>query len=208
MTNNNPAYGRFITLEGGEGAGKSTQIKLLAARLENAGKKILITREPGGTKGAEAIRELLVKGDDYKWDSLSQTLLLFSARRDHIKKIILPAMKSGTWVICDRFYDSTFAYQGAALGLDDSVIAKIKELAIGDIVPDKTFILDVPVELGLSRVTVEQHYERLGHDFHAKLRQGFLDLEKKYPQRIIVINAQQDVAKVENDIWENLKSFL
>lgn len=185
--------GTFITLEGGEGAGKTTQQKRLAAALEAAGKKVVLTREPGGSAGAEVIRDLLVKGETNRWDALTEAMLLFAARRDHVHKVIEPALSAGAWVISDRFYDSTYAYQGYGLGLDMKVIDKLRELAIGSFAPDITFILDIPVDVGLARVAAEQRYERMGRDFHERMRAGFLEIAKKETARVKVVDACQDI---------------
>ena len=143
--------GRFITLEGGEGAGKSTQAKRLAAALEARGISTVITREPGGSPGAEDIRKLLVQGETGRWVPLTETLLLYAARADHVARTIKPALAQGQWVICDRFADSSYAYQGAAAGLDRETIRRIESVAIGDFKPDFTLILDLPSEEGLKR---------------------------------------------------------
>ncbi|MBY0429416.1 MAG: dTMP kinase [Alphaproteobacteria bacterium] len=205
MTNKN---GRFITLEGGEGAGKTTQITRLKTRLENAGKKVITTREPGGSAGAEAIRKLLVEGDTHRWDSMTEALLLFAARRDHVEKVILPALQKGEWVISDRFYDSSVAYQGYGQGLPLATLDSLRKLSIGDLKPDMTFILDLPVEVGLKRAAVEQRYERMGIPFHEKLRAGFLEIAKAEPARVKVIDASGVVEAVENAIYQHISAFI
>lgn len=198
-------HGTFITLEGGEGAGKTTQQKRLAAALEAAGKKVVLTREPGGSAGAEAIRDLLVKGETNRWDALTEAMLLFAARRDHVQKVIEPALQSGAWVICDRFFDSTYAYQGYGLGLDLKVIDALRAVSIGSFAPDVTFIFDIPVEIGLARAAAEQRYERMGKDFHERMRAGFLDIAKKESKRVKVIDATQEIKKISDVLVENLK---
>lgn len=205
MTNKNAC---FITLEGGEGAGKTTQIVRLKARLEAAGKKVVTTREPGGSAGAEAIRKLLVEGDTHRWDSMTEALLLFAARRDHVEKVILPAIRKGEWVISDRFYDSSVAYQGYGQGLPLATLNSLRKLSIGDLKPDITFILDLPVDVGLKRAAVEQRYERMGIPFHEKLRAGFLEIAKAEPARVKVIDASGAVEAVENAIYQHISAFI
>lgn len=200
--------GLFITLEGGEGAGKTTQIQRLKMRLQDMGKTVSVTREPGGSMGAEAIRKLLVEGETHKWDALTETLLLFAARRDHLEKTIQPALDQGEWVLCDRFFDSTYAYQGYGLGLPLDVIDTIRTAAIGAFKPYLTFLLDVPVETGLARVTVQQRYERMDTLFHNNMRHGFLELAQKNSQRIVVIDASQPADMVEQAMWDVIKKRL
>ncbi|MGE0658203.1 MAG: dTMP kinase [Reyranellaceae bacterium] len=187
------ARGRFITIEGGEGAGKSTQIRLLGDWLRERGISVLTTREPGGSPGAEAIRGLLVQGDADRWDGLTEALLHFAARRDHLVKTIWPALDRGEWVISDRFADSTKAYQGYGHGLDLQVIDGLYQMAVGPFRPDLTLILDIPVEHGLARAARragrETRYESMDVDFHRRLRQGFLEIARTEPRRCMVIDA-------------------
>ena len=191
--------GRFITLEGGEGAGKSTQIRLLQGVLENAGHKVLTTREPGGSPGGEAIRDLLVKGDT-AWEPLTEALLNYAARHEHLEKVILPALNEGTWVLCDRFADSTMAYQGYGHAMNREVIRRLHRLVVDDVMPDLTLIFDMPVDEGLKRAVArgdgEDRYERMGKDFHERLREGFLEIAKKDPARCFVIDATGDIDTV------------
>ena len=195
------ARGRFITIEGGEGAGKSTQIKLLAAWLQERGISVLATREPGGSPGAEAIRALLVEGDAGKWDGLTEALLHFAARRDHLVRTVWPALDRGDWVISDRFADSTKAYQGYGHGLDSQFIDRLYEMVVGASKPDLTVILDLPVETGLERAArragQETRYESMDLDFHRRLRQGFLDIARADPARCAVIDAQGTTEAVQ-----------
>ncbi len=185
--------GRFITLEGGEGAGKTTQVALLRAALRGAGIDTLATREPGGAPGAEAIRPLLVHGAPGRWDAVGETLLHYAARRDHLVTTVRPALQAGTWVISDRFADSTMAYQGFGLGLGAELIAALDEAVVGDTRPDLTLMLDLPVEAGLRRAAARhddaQRYERMDLDFHRRVRQGFLDIARRDPGRCVVIDA-------------------
>jgi len=168
--------GRFITLEGGEGAGKSTQIKRLTARLAARGIEAVATREPGGTPGAEAIRSLLVTGDVARWDAVTETLLHYAARREHVEKTVRPALARGAWVISDRFADSTMAYQGHAGAVGAARVAALHKLVLGDFQPDLTLILDLPVQVGLARAKaragIEDRYERMGLAFHEALRKA------------------------------------
>ena len=172
--------GRFITLEGGEGAGKSTQARRLASWIRGAFEvEVVVTREPGGAPGAEAIRMLLVDGEPDRWDSGTEVLLHFAARREHVLKTIRPALEEGRWVISDRFTDSTRAYQGLVQGAGLEFVEEIGCLAVGDTVPDLTFILDLPVDEGLLRAARRggtNRYERMGRAFHERLRGTFLDI--------------------------------
>ena len=185
--------GRFITLEGGEGTGKSTQIKRLTAALEARGIKVLATREPGGSPGAEEIRKLMVEGEPGRWNAITETLLAYAARADHVARTIGPALAAGQWVISDRFSDSTFAYQGVGRGLDRETIRRIDSAVLDDFSPDLTLVLDLDVPTGLARALArsgaETRFEKFGPDFHEKLRQAFLDIARRYPDRCRVIAA-------------------
>ncbi|MBA4208120.1 MAG: dTMP kinase [Parvibaculum sp.] len=207
------ARGRFITLEGGEGAGKSTQVKRLAAKLEAKGYRVVVTREPGGAPGAEAIRELLVKGDTGRWAPRTEALLHFAAREEHLARTIRPALDRGDWVISDRFVDSTMAYQGVAQGLGAEFITRLRDLVVRDDMPALTLILDLPPELGLARAAGrtndgEDRYERMKLEFHQILRQAFLDIAKSEPGRCAVIDAAQDEDRVAEAIWTETKTRL
>jgi len=188
--------GRFITLEGGEGSGKSTQARRLALWLEAAVGKVVLTREPGGSPGAEQIRGLLVDGDVTRWDPVSEALLHFAARRDHLVTTILPALSRGAWVLSDRFADSTMAYQGYGHGVDRAALTELYRLCVGDLKPDLTLILDLPVEEGLGRAVRraggEDRYERMDRAFHERLRGGFLAIARSEPGRCVVIDASPD----------------
>jgi dTMP kinase len=197
--------GKFITLEGGEGAGKSTQVLRLAAALAAKGIAVVTTREPGGSSGAEEIRGLLVNGTPGRWDALTETLLVFAARADHVKCTIGPALVADKWVISDRFTDSTYAYQGAGRGLARETIRRIDAVVLDDFAPDFTLILDLDVETGLARAgkrgNAESRFENFGRDFHERLRQGFLDIARRNPDRCVVIDAGRDEAAVTAAIW-------
>lgn len=204
--------GKFITFEGGEGGGKSTQSALLAEHLRKQGIHCIQTREPGGTEGAEAIRNLLVTGDTNRWDPMTELLLHFAARRDHVEKRIKPALAEGTWVICDRFIDSTFAYQGYGHGSGVAFVETMHRLVIGDFMPDLTFILDVPPSTGIARTKVRQgnenRYERMAGTFHERVRLGFLAVATKYPERCAVVDATQPIAPIQETIVKTLKERL
>ena len=196
--------GRFITFEGGEGAGKTTQLSLLSDCLRHAGIPMLLTREPGGSVGAEEIRKLLVTGEIGRWDAISEALLHFAARRDHVEKLIKPALEGGTWVLCDRFADSSMAYQGYGLGLGREKIEALQQYAIGGFLPDLTLVLDMPVEAGLARAAGrnegKSRYEQLDTGFHERVREGFRETAIAEPKRCIIIDAQDSVAAVQDAI--------
>ena len=198
------ARGRFITVEGGEGAGKSTQVERLVAALAAAGIAARRTREPGGSPGAEAIRRLLLEGEIERWDALGEAFLLNAARRDHVLRTIEPALAQGEWVVCDRFADSTLAYQGSGRGLPLDTLRALHRIALGDFVPDLTLILDLPVEDGLRRAAlrpgVTDRFERLDRQFHERLRQGFWDIAAAEPDRCVLIEASGDVEAVHRAI--------
>lgn len=205
--------GRFITLEGGEGAGKSTQVKRLAAKLEAKGLHVVTTREPGGAPGAELIRELLVKGETGRWAPRTEALLHFAAREEHLDRTIRPALERGDWVISDRFADSTMAYQGVAQGLGPAFISHLRDLVVGKDMPELTLVLDLPPETGLARATGrsnsgEDRYERMNLEFHRTLRQAFLDIAKNEHDRCVVIDASRDEDAVEAEIWTVVQARL
>jgi dTMP kinase len=198
--------GRFISLEGGEGAGKSTQARRLAERLGADGREVVLTREPGGSPGAEAIRRLLVEGEADRWSAISETLLMSAARRDHIERVIAPALERGAWVISDRFLDSTRAYQGAAGGAPASLIQALEREVVGAVTPDLTLILDMPVEAGLARAGGraggEGRFESKGQEFHERLRAAFLDIARREPERCAVLSAEGDLDTVAARVWD------
>ena len=198
------ARGRFITIEGGEGAGKSTQVDLLVAALDRAGIAAQRTREPGGSEGAEAIRRLLLEGADERWDAIAETLLFYAARREHVTRLITPALDRGVWVVCDRFADSTIAYQGYGRGLALAELQALHRFALGDFAPDLTLVLDLPVAEGLTRAARRSgntdRFERLDHAFHERLRQGFQKTAAADPQRCVVIDASGDVENVHRAV--------
>jgi dTMP kinase len=197
VTDGASASGRFITLEGGEGAGKSTQIARLADWLKARRREVLATREPGGSPGAETIRKLLVEGPAERWDGTTEALLHYAARRDHLRSTVWPALERGAWVISDRFADSTRAYQGYGHGLDLAMLARLHDLAIGGFQPDLTLILDLPIDIGLTRAAArrgtETRYESLPRDFHERVHEGFREIATLEPERCAVIDASRDI---------------
>ncbi|HSC61146.1 MAG TPA: dTMP kinase [Rhizomicrobium sp.] len=199
---------QFITLEGGEGTGKSTQAKRLAAKLGERGISTVVTREPGGSPGAEQIRDLFVHGEPGRWSALTETLLVFAARVDHVEKTIRPALASGKWVICDRFTDSTYAYQGAARGTDREIIRRVQSAAIGDFKPALTLVLDLPVAVGLERAKgrpgSENRFEKFDTEFHEKLRQAFIDIARRNGDRCVLLDAAGSEDDVAELIWQTV----
>ena len=205
----NRTRGRFITFEGGEGAGKSTQIRLLAAALQADGQRVCLTREPGGSPGAEQIRALLVTGDTQRWDAMTELLLLYAARRDHVCRLIEPELEKGTWVLCDRFADSTMAYQGYGHGLDRAKISDLHRIVLGALSPDLTIILDLDPKTGLARTRAtdeaqrrgaEDRYERMELAFHQRMRDGFRDIAAAEPERVVLVDADADANSLSKTI--------
>ena len=195
--------GRFITLEGGEGAGKSTQIQFVKDYLMTRGKDVVVTREPGGTSEGKEIRNLLVSGDKDKWSPLSETLLILADRAAHLERLIRPALAEGKYVVCDRFFDSTRAYQGVAGGLGLDVIHNLQQPVLGTTLPDVTLLLDIDPEKGLRRAQKrggELRFESKTLAYHRTLRNAFLDFAAQEPDRIFVIDADRDVEAVSADI--------
>src|SRR5258707_4003900 len=215
--------GKFISFEGGEGAGKSTQARMLRDQLQSRGRSVLLTREPGGSPGAEEIRKLLVEGEPERWAPLAETLLFIAARADHVARLIAPALAAGTWVISDRFADSTFVYQGIARGLGIETVRHLQHAALGGFGPDLTIILDLDPQQGLTRAAgrglalfdeggatstaasahqaVENRFERFDAGFHARLRDGFLRMAAAEPARCAVIDAARDPDAIAADVW-------
>ncbi len=196
--------GVFITLEGGEGAGKTTQAKRLCAALESAGYETLLTREPGGTAGAEAIRDLVLSGKSDRWSGLTELLLMYAARVDHVEKFIIPALERGIWVVCDRFVDSSLAYQGYARGLGIDKVNAVHNAVLGDFNPDITLLFDIdPI---LSQKRVETRGESLTRfdvetlAFHKTIRSAFLDIAALNPDRIFTLNGAEDRDVIQSHI--------
>ena len=202
---------RFISIEGGEGAGKSTQVGLLVAALDRAGVLVRATREPGGSPGGEAIRRLLLEGEGDRWDAIGEALLLVAARRDHVVRVIAPALAQGEWVVSDRFADSTTAYQGYGRGVGLKDLATLHRFALGDFAPDLTVILDLPVEIGLARAAARSgadRFERLDRDFHEKLRHGFRQIADENPTRCVLVGASADPQTVHRAVVQTVEQRL
>jgi len=202
--------GRFITFEGGEGGGKSTQLRRLAERLRALGHEVVATREPGGSPGAESLRHLLVKGAADRWSPLTETLILYAARCDHLERIIRPALARGAWVISDRFADSTRAYQGAAGGVAPAFIGELEAVVLDATRPALTLILDLPADEGLRRAgrrgDDENRFEEKGLTFHDRLRQEFLAIARREPERCRVIDAALSIEAVSAAIWADVET--
>ena len=192
----------FITFEGGDGSGKSTQVNLLKDYLDNLNFETIKTREPGGTPSAEILRDLLTTGEVEKWTPMSEALLMWASRYEHLIQVIEPALNSGKNVICDRFYDSTYAYQGVAHNLGIDKMEKLKKIIIGDIEPDVTFVLDIDPKVGLKRsldrCNQENRFESYNIDFHNKIRSAFLEIAKKNKNRCVVVDASLNEQEINN----------
>ncbi|MCG6970344.1 MAG: dTMP kinase [Gammaproteobacteria bacterium] len=207
--------GKFITLEGGEGAGKSTALAFIAQEIRNHGIELILTREPGGTPLGEKLRELLL---DYKNDLMcddTELLLMFAARAQHLAQVIEPALQSDQWVLCDRFTDATYAYQGGGRGIDLQRIAQLEQWVQGDRRPDLTLLLDVPVEIGLHRITTRQEtqgqrdrFERERSSFFDKVRQTYLGRARQYPQQYRIIDASQSLDAVQQQLQQVLSAYI
>ncbi len=195
---------KFITFEGGEGSGKTTQIARLARALKQAKHSVTVTREPGGTVGAEQIRDLLLQGQAHRWDRNTETLLFYAARLDHVNKVIKPALQKDHVVLCDRFADSTRVYQGYAAGEGFDAVDALHRLTLGDFKPNLTFVLDIDPATGLARAKSrkgrETRFEEMDLTFHQKVRQGFLEIARLEPKRCVVLDAAQTIASLHAQI--------
>src|SRR2546421_11983890 len=206
--------GKFITFEGGEGAGKSTQVSLLAKRLQALGLGVVVSREPGGSAGAEAIRHVLLSGAAKPLGPHAEAILFAAARSDHLRQTIKPALERGQWVISDRFADSTRVYQGVLGNVDARLIARLEKITVGELGPDLTVILDVPPKQALARLTARRgdmpadRFEAEAFDFHKKLREAYLELAEHEPERCVVINAGADAATVSEFVWAAVSARL
>jgi dTMP kinase len=200
--------GLFITLEGGEGAGKSTLVKGLKEKLERSGRPVLVTREPGGTPKGEEIRKVLLAGIAQRMGPMAEALLFASARDEHLKMIIRPALEKKQTVLCDRFSDSTRAYQGYVGGVNRALIERLDLVVVGNTKPDVTFIIDVPAEVGLSRVKLRagrtDRFESEELDFHRRLRAAYIDISQRFPERCIVLDGTQSPDAVLEKAWNAL----
>ena len=209
-----PGRGRFVTFEGGEGSGKSTQIKALAQRLDAAKLRAIVTREPGGSPGAEIIRHLVLSGMGKLLGADAETLLFAAARDDHVRSVIKPALNQGIWVLCDRFSDSTRAYQGSLGNVAPAVLNAMERVTIGDLKPDLTIILDVPVEVGMQRAAARRgsgapdRFEAEDIKFHQQLRDAYRQIAAAEPQRCVLIDADADTATVAAAVWAAVRDRL
>ena len=203
--------GRFITFEGGEGTGKSTQVARLVERLRARDLEVVQTREPGGSEGAEEIRNLALNGDAGRWSPMTETLLMFAARSDHLERTVRPALEAGRWVVCDRFADSSRAYQGVGGGTPADSIEALDASVVGATQPDLTLVFDLPVEVGLERAfgrgLFETRVESKGLAFHERLRSGFLEIAWTH-DRCVVIDANGDVDTVTERVWAAVEGRL
>jgi dTMP kinase len=203
--------GKFITFEGGEGSGKSTQIKKLAGRLAKARQRAIVTREPGGSPGAEIMRHLVLSGMGKLLGPEAETLLFAAARDDHVRTVIQPALNQGTWVLCDRFSDSTRAYQGRLGQVEPGVLNAMQRVTIGDLKPDLTVILDIPVEIGLQRAAARRgsgapdRFESEDLQFHQGLRDAYRQIAADDPQRCVLIDANADADTVADRVWTAMR---
>ena len=208
--------GRFITLEGGEGAGKSTQAKALVAKLQDLGHQTVLTREPGGSPHAEEIRKVLLSGAASRFGPFGEAILFAAARDDHLEQVIRPALAEGKWVVSDRFSDSTKAYQGAGAGLDRATLDGLERVIVGDTRPDLTIVLDVPPENGLARVQSRaggvigsaDRFEAMDIAYHERLRNAFLDMAAKEPERFVVIDGTAPPESVAAEVWRAVEQRL
>jgi len=200
----------FVTLEGTEGVGKSTSLAFIEQALSEAGHRVVVTREPGGTQLGEHIRNWVLDGDHVGLSAEIETLLMFAARAQHLKEIILPALADGAWVLCDRFTDATVAYQGGGRGASAELLNSLKTAIQGNLEPDLTLLFDAPIEVGLARISNRKpdYFERENHKFFAKVRDAYLNLAKRYPERIKLIDATQSVANVEHELQRHLDVLL
>lgn len=212
------AKGKFITFEGGEGTGKSTHTHELQKRLKKAGHKVVETYEPGGTPGAEIVRHLLKSGAVEPLGAFAEAVMIAAARDDHVTHFIRPALDEGTWVVCDRFSDSTKAYQGAGGGVDDKLLRALERITVGETLPDLTVILDAPAEVSLARAKTRREgegegdgadrFEKESLAFHDKLRRAFLKIAKESPKRCVVIDATADKDAVAEAVWKAVSDRL
>lgn len=204
--------GRFISFEGGEGAGKSTQVLLLAETLASRSCEVVATREPGGTAGAEAIRTLFVSGEPERWDAVTEVLLVNAARADHVARLIRPALARGAWVVCDRYVDSTLAYQGAGKGVPRDLLIEQHRFATGNLWPDLTLVLDLPPEEGATRAAARHggatRFEAHDAAFHARVAAAFRDVARDDPARVRIIDARCDAASVAAAVFAEVLPLL
>ena len=199
--------GCFITLEGGEGSGKSTQSALLVKKLRNAGLEVVETREPGGSDGAEKIRQLVVTGNPNTWSPVAEALLISAARDDHLRRVIAPAIEDGKFVVCDRFIDSTMAYQGGASGVDTKLLKALETHVVGKFTPNLTLVFDLDPQTGLDRAKArsqgkENRFEAKGLAYHQKIRQAFVEIAQKHAERCVIVDASLGIDDIEDRVWQ------
>lgn len=204
--------GRFVSFEGGEGTGKSTQLRLLAERLTKQGIEVVLTREPGGTPGADAIRQLILTGDADRWGVRAEALLMNASRADHVERLVRPSLERGAWVITDRYADSTLVYQGIGGGLPETELRALHRVSTNDLWPDLTIILDLPETEGLARATAragaEMRFESKGEAFHAAVREGFRDRARAEPARCKLVDAVGTIDDVAERVWATVEPLL
>jgi dTMP kinase len=211
MINSMQSRGLFLTVEGGEGVGKSTNIKYMAETLEGKGVDLVVTREPGGTKLAESIRQILVQVEDETVGNLTELLLMFAARAQHIEQVIEPALAAGKWVLCDRFTDATYAYQCGGRGLNRKTVSQLEQLVQGELRPDYTLLLDAPIETGMERARVRgqlDRFERENQDFFQRVRDTYLDMARQSSGRYHVIDASLPLPEVQKSVAEICQDLL
>ena len=211
MINSMQSRGLFLTVEGGEGVGKSTNIKFMAETLEERGVDLVVTREPGGTKLAESIRQILVQVQDETVGNLTELLLMFAARAQHIEQVIEPALAAGKWVLCDRFTDATYAYQCGGRGLSRKIVSQLEQLVQGELRPDYTLLLDAPIDTGMERARERgqlDRFEREKQDFFQRVRETYLDLAQQSSGRYHVIDASLPLPEVQECVAEICQELL
>ncbi len=204
--------GKFITLEGGDGTGKSTQARLLAEFLKEQQKEVLLTREPGGAPGSDDIRQLILTGEPERWDVVGETLLFYASRRNHLRLTVWPALERGDWVISDRFADSTMAYQGYGNQLGVEAVTKIHEVSVGDFEPDLTLILDIDVRKGIARTqgrtNNEDRFEKMDIAVHERMQQGFYEIAEKNSHRCVIVDADRPIDEIQAELRKIVRERL
>ena len=207
----NKTSGKFITIEGQDGAGKSTNLEVALASLQASNIDVVVTREPGGTPLGEKLRSMVLSSTDQDFGSMAELLLIFAARAQHIEEVIQPALEAGKWVLCDRFTDATFAYQGGGRGLDTNKIIELELLVQGKLQPDLTLLLDVQVEIGEQRAgmrSAPDRFERQQSEFKARVRQTYLERAEAYPQRFRIVDAGNEIETVKADVSSAINDFV
>jgi len=200
----------FVTLEGTEGVGKSTSLAFIEQILSAAGHHVVVTREPGGTQLGEQIRNLILEGNHQYLSAEIEALLMFAARAQHLNEVIRPALADGAWVLCDRFTDSTFAYQGGGRGVSARFLTSLKVAIQGNLEPDLTLLFDAPIEIGIARIAKRKpdHFERENREFFERVRSAYLNLVARFPDRIKLINADQSITDVQMELRQHIDKLL